>query len=89
MIALLEPFILIARVVLLVIMMFDKEQVQSVVLYVVKKRALQMKKQKHSWYVHQSNTYKDAKYCNYKGCPGRNAHIHSEEKRTIQDADTI
>ena len=27
-----------------------------------KKRALQMKKQKHSWYVHQSNGYKKAKY---------------------------
>ena len=37
MIALLEPFVVIARVVILVIIMFDKEQVQSVVLYVVKR----------------------------------------------------
>ena len=36
-----------------------------------KKRALQMKKQKHSWYVHQSNAYKHAKYCKYKECLGR------------------
>ena len=35
------------------------------------KRALKMKKQKHPWYVHQSNAYTELKLCQYKGCPGR------------------
>ena len=71
MIVMLEPFVVIVRVVLLVILMYDKEQVQSVVLYVVKKRALKVKKQKHPWYVHQSNAYTELKLCQYQGCPGR------------------
>ena len=36
-----------------------------------KKRALQKRKQKHSWYVHQSNTYTELKLYQYKGCSGR------------------
>ena len=35
------------------------------------KRALQMKKQKHPWYVHQSNAHTELKPCRFKGCPGR------------------
>ena len=35
------------------------------------KRALKVKKQKHPWYVHQSNAYTKLKLCQYKGCPGR------------------
>ena len=35
------------------------------------KRALQMKKQKHPWYVHQSNAHTELKPCQFKGCPGR------------------
>ena len=33
--------------------------------------SLQMKKQKHPWYVHQSNAYTAHKQCQYNGCPGR------------------
>ena len=35
------------------------------------KRALKVKKQKHPWYVHQSNAYTELKLCQYQGCPGR------------------
>ena len=30
-----------------------------------------MKKQKHPWYVHQSNAHTELKPCQFKGCPGR------------------
>ena len=36
-----------------------------------KKHALQKRKLKHPWYVHQSNAYTELKLCQYKGCSGR------------------
>ena len=65
-----RAFLVIARVVLLVIIMSNKEQVQLLVLC-HQKRALQKRKLKHPWYVHQSNAYTALKLCQYEGCPGR------------------
>ena len=48
------------------------------------KRALQMKKQKHSWYVHQSNAYTELKLCQYKGCPDRKQTGHKTKNRPFR-----